>query len=355
MLKTIWKRPGPGAPGARGMVAAALAVSYPLCAHAAIMLGSPGLTLASVVVLAAAVLFRPLAEGRRWAWVAAPPAALGIAALWRLDAAALVLYLPPILLNVFLAWLFGHTLRPGSTPLIERLVVLLQPPGQPAEAAVLRYVRRLTWAWTLLFTTLAIMNLALAACVSPGGLLEAAGQRSPWPIRREAWSLFANVLNYAIVIAFFVLEFSFRMRRFPDRPYRSLPDFLRRVARLGPALAKTFAAPVAEAGWQRSDRLETTLEIPADHAAFPGHFPGRPVLPGVVLLELVIEAAAPMLQPTEQVAGLPWVKFLAPLLPGDRVLIRLRRDGERLHFEVLRSDTRVAHGVCSIGAGQPAP
>ena len=31
-----------------------------------------------------------------------------------------LLLLPPILLNGFMAWVFGRTLKPGRTPLIER-------------------------------------------------------------------------------------------------------------------------------------------------------------------------------------------------------------------------------------------
>ena len=109
-------------PQVRRVIAVGLAVAYPLLAHTASVLESRALTLASVAVLAAAVLFSPLLEGRRWAWLALPVVAFVVASLWRLDAAALVLFLPPVLLNVYLAWLFGHTLARGSMPLIERLV-----------------------------------------------------------------------------------------------------------------------------------------------------------------------------------------------------------------------------------------
>jgi 3-hydroxyacyl-[acyl-carrier-protein] dehydratase len=35
-----------------------------------------------------------------------------------------------------------------------------------------------------------------------------------------------------------------------------------------------------------------TLSIAADHPAFAGHFPGNPILPGVVLLDAALQAAA---------------------------------------------------------------
>ncbi len=313
------------------------AAAFPLFAHGATVLESRTLTLVSVAILVLAIVLRPLTEGRPWAWIAAPLAVLAIAALWRLDAVGLVLFLPPIAVNVFLAWVFGHTLVRGGQPLIERLVRLLQPAGAPPEPAVLRYAGQLTRLWTVLFIMLAAVNLALAACTTPGGLLESAGLHPPVSVSREAWSLFANVINYAIVAAFFALEYAYRRRRFPDRPYRNFVDFLRRAAAAAPGLAATFrAAPPA------------TIEVPVEHPAFAGHFPGRPLLPGVLLLERVVEEGERLAGASIKILEIPRVKFLAPLSPGDRATIRLRHEPGTLHFEVFRGMQRVALGLFRI-------
>ncbi len=331
----------------RRILAVALTLAYPVLAHAASLLHSAPLTIASVAILAAAVLFPPAADGKRWAWAAVPLAALVIIGLARIDAAGLVLLLPPVLLNLFLAWLFGHTLARGSIPLIERLVLLLQPPGVAPEPGVIPYTRRLTQAWTVLFLLLAASSLVLAACATPGGLLESAGLSAPFTVRHETWSLFANVLNYGIVAAFFVLEYVYRRRRFPHRPYRNFAEFLRRAAAAGPALAASFGARPA-AGPAATDG---SFVVPADHPAFAGHFPGRPILPGVVLLERVIAEAERQAGAPQRVNGIPWVKFLAPLLPGDRASIRLRRERDSVRFEVLRGSERVAEGALRFGSG----
>ncbi len=83
--------------------------------------------------------------------------------------------------------------------------------------------------------------------------------------------------------------------------------------------------------------------IPHDHPSLPGHFPGRPVVPGVVLLDRVSA-----LLEAELGAGpwrLPQVKFLQPLLPGQTATIALERlDDARYRFRVSREDTLLASG-----------
>jgi len=332
----------------RRFVAVALAVAYPLLAHAASVLDSRALTLGSVVVLVAAALGPALLEGRRWAIATLPIAALVIVGLARLDAVALVLFAPPVFLNAYLAWLFGHTLAHGSTPLIERLVRLLQPPGLPFEPGVIAYTRTLTRAWTGLFLLLGAINLALAALATPGGLLDAAGIRAPMTVRIEMWSLFANVLNYVLVAAIFLIEFSYRRHRFPGRPYRNLVDFFRRSAAVAPTLAASFGKNAGGASASAEIIAETGFTVPANHPAFAGHFPGRPVLPAVVLLDTVVESARAYLRSPVTVAGMPWAEFMAPLVPGDRGTIRLRIRADQLEFEVTRGEERVAQGIITL-------
>ena len=65
------------------------------------------------------------------------------------------------------------------------------------------------------------------------------------------------------------------------------------------------------------------VKIPHDHPCFPGHFPGQPILPGVLLLERVMSfAQASLVQPLDR-CTLYNVKFLASVVPGDQLDLRL--------------------------------
>ena len=82
------------------------------------------------------------------------------------------------------------------------------------------------------------------------------------------------------------------------------------------------------------------FRIEPDHPSLAGHFPGRPVVPGVVLLEQVLAAIQASHGPVPALR-LPQVKFARPLLPGEGARVVLEpRDGAapRWRFRVLRED-----------------
>lgn len=83
--------------------------------------------------------------------------------------------------------------------------------------------------------------------------------------------------------------------------------------------------------------------IPHDHPSLPGHFPGRPLVPGVVLLDRVVAAIEAVHGPLGALR-LPQVKFLQPLLPGESARIELDGASPRWRFRILREATVLASG-----------
>ncbi|HEY6927981.1 MAG TPA: 3-hydroxyacyl-ACP dehydratase FabZ family protein [Steroidobacteraceae bacterium] len=60
----------------------------------------------------------------------------------------------------------------------------------------------------------------------------------------------------------------------------------------------------------------TILHVPAHHPAFEGHFPGAPLLPGVVLLDEMLQAVR-----AESGWTIANAKFLHPVRPGETLTL----------------------------------
>ena len=68
--------------------------------------------------------------------------------------------------------------------------------------------------------------------------------------------------------------------------------------------------------------FEAYRTIPADHPSLDGHFPGAPIVPGVVILDEIAAALAEW-QKGSQLLGIRVVKFVQPLRPGQPFTICL--------------------------------
>lgn len=103
-------------------------------------------------------------------------------------------------------------------------------------------------------------------------------------------------------------------------------------------------------------RIEFDFRVEADHPSLPGHFPGHPVVPGVLLLDHVLhglreETGRPM-------NHLKQVKFLAALHPGETAQGSLNVDGVKVSFRVSTQrqggSVPIAEGAGTLAGGAPA-
>jgi 3-hydroxyacyl-[acyl-carrier-protein] dehydratase len=85
--------------------------------------------------------------------------------------------------------------------------------------------------------------------------------------------------------------------------------------------------------------VERTLTVMKDHPALSGHFPGVPVVPGVLVLDEVIETLKQRYGDALVVTGLPAVKLSSPLKPEEQ--LRITIDSE---------DAQTAVFTCSVGS-----
>lgn len=85
------------------------------------------------------------------------------------------------------------------------------------------------------------------------------------------------------------------------------------------------------------------LSITSDHPAYAGHFPGRPILPGVVLLDAALHALA---EGMPGPAHLKSAKFHSPVQPGEALTLHTTASPTgSFRFEIRCGDRSVASGA----------
>ena len=86
------------------------------------------------------------------------------------------------------------------------------------------------------------------------------------------------------------------------------------------------------------------------HPAFAGHFPGQPIVPGVLLLDQAkksVESASGL-----SLGGLVAVKFLSPAGPGDVLTMQYEIAAAEVRFTIHCADRSVAVGRFVIASGE---
>jgi 3-hydroxymyristoyl/3-hydroxydecanoyl-(acyl carrier protein) dehydratase len=90
------------------------------------------------------------------------------------------------------------------------------------------------------------------------------------------------------------------------------------------------------------------MAIPADHPCLSGHFPGNPVVPGVLLLDTVARLVRQW-KPGCRIAGIPQAKFHQVLRPEQVVTVTLTEQNlHSIKFVCFREHEKIASGVLLI-------
>jgi uncharacterized membrane protein len=118
-------------------------------------------------------------------------------------------------MHLALAWVFGSTLRRGSTPLISALAQSVHSHFTPALQA---YTRWLTGLWTVYFLGMVAFSFTLYLL-------------APW----AWWSFYCNLLTPLLAVALFVVEHLLRYRRHPEFERVTMRSAFEAYRRQGPA------------------------------------------------------------------------------------------------------------------------
>ena len=87
------------------------------------------------------------------------------------------------------------------------------------------------------------------------------------------------------------------------------------------------------------------MSVPADHPVFAGHFPGRPIVPGVMLLEWVLQEIARARGCAPKYLRIREAKFFTPLGPAETAALHLELAASRCMFSIRRDTAMIARGV----------
>ncbi|MGH0035904.1 MAG: hypothetical protein ACQGVK_12835 [Myxococcota bacterium] len=310
------------------------AIAYPLVIYLALGRLTPreiGFGLAALLVLRLWLLSpETLKAATRafWVPVAAVAAVVAATVAWNHP---LGLLLTPAGINLALLVTFGHSLSADRT-MVERFARLQVDHLSPAE---LDYCRSVTRLWCGFF----LANGAIALALALTGSL-------------AAWALYTGFISYLAMGVLFTAEYLYRHWRFRRYVGAFTDPVLRRIfppeveaappeRGSGPRLA-----PEVIGQEETANRLEQALRVPLDLDCIPGHFPGVPIVPGVVQVDWVMRAIAGWTGRRPSIRSLEALKFKKPLRPGNELVLALERDGDGAPY---RFEFRQGEDVYSSG------
>jgi len=182
-------------------------MAWPAALHIALLAGAQSWMPAITTIALAAALAICAFNRRALAPIACVLAVVAAGLFWFAPAA--LLFAPSVLINIALAAIFAASLRAGREPVIS-VFAKLEQGALPPE--LVRYTRRLTQIWCALFIGMAAVALGLAMFAS-----------------LAAWSLFSNVVCYALVAFLIAAEYAWRRLRFPHYRHAPFVTFLKNV------------------------------------------------------------------------------------------------------------------------------
>ena len=90
--------------------------------------------------------------------------------------------------------------------------------------------------------------------------------------------------------------------------------------------------------------MEYIIEIPSDHPALAGHFPGNPIIPGALILDMAARELKKKMGENINIIKITRAKFLSPLKPGLSAEIVFSISGNLARFTCSSSGINIAVG-----------
>lgn len=93
--------------------------------------------------------------------------------------------------------------------------------------------------------------------------------------------------------------------------------------------------------------------VTANEPFFPGHFPGQPIMPGVLIIEAMAQTGGILMlnsveDPAEKLVffmGIDKAKFRKPVVPGDQLILEAELLSKRNRFVVIKANAKVGNKI----------
>ena len=109
-----------------------------------------------------------------------------------------------------------------------------------------------------------------------------------------------------------------------------------------------------EAALLEDGTAEGVYHVRGDEFFLRGHFPGNPVVPGVIQCEIIAQASCMLMKDaipgaTPYYAGINSVRFRRPVRPGDTITVRSELVRSKGALYVVKGEATVDGAVCASG------
>ena len=102
--------------------------------------------------------------------------------------------------------------------------------------------------------------------------------------------------------------------------------------------------------WTKEERITTIKNVSSNEPYFPGHFPGSPIMPGVLIVEAMAQSCGVLIRLSRPedgkidmfLAGISKARFKRPVLPGDTL---------QIEAELERGHRNIAQFACTARVG----
>ncbi len=111
---------------------------------------------------------------------------------------------------------------------------------------------------------------------------------------------------------------------------------------------------------KRKERIVAIKNVTVNEPFFQGHFPGYPIMPGVLMVEAIAQAGGALLLTEVEdrehslmvFSGIERARFRRPVVPGDQLRIEVtvlawRRTAVRMEGNIFVGDKRVCEAIVS--------